>query len=83
MPAELASRTCWPGASDSDEVKFAFRVTVDPDEVTYTNSSPSRSWGVEATLAISTYSSEAETPPVTTSATTIPVEGGHDTNVTA
>jgi hypothetical protein len=30
-------------------------------------------------LEISTYSSEADAPPVTTSATTKPAEGGHET----
>jgi hypothetical protein len=74
---------CCPGASGNGDAKLVLRVMVDPEAVTYTSSRPFRSTGSEAALAISMYSSEADAPPVTTSARTGPVAGGHETGVTA
>src|SRR5215217_801865 len=66
-PELLASRRRWPGSSGRGSVHAALRVTVDPLEVTYTTSSPARSTGAGPALTISTNSSLADEPPVTTS----------------
>src|SRR4051794_39797058 len=64
-------------------VHDAFLVTVAPELVTYATSSPARSTLIGPALASSTYSSEADVPPVTTSATSNPVDGGHVTAAAA
>ena len=61
----------------------AFRVTVLPVLVTYATSRPARSIGLDAAFVSSTYSSDAEAPPVTTSATSSPVDAGHATTACA
>ena len=58
---------------------MAFRVTVPPVLVTYATSSPARSTAADEAFVSSTYSSDAEAPPVTTSAISSPVDGGHAT----
>ena len=45
-------------------------MTVEPDDVAYTTSSPARSTGAAPWFAISTNSSDADAPPVWTSDTT-------------
>jgi hypothetical protein len=54
-------------------------VTVLPVLVTYAISRPARSIGLDAAFVSSTYSSDAEAPPVTISATSRPVDAGHPT----
>ena len=61
----------------------AFRVTVLPLLVTYATSRPARSTAVADAFVSSTYSSDADAPPVTTSATSRPLEGGHATSACA
>src|SRR5947207_9991399 len=80
MPSEFAIRRCWPGSSGLAVVQTAFRVIVAPDDATYTTSIPARSTGTLAAFVISVYSSEAEVPPVTTSASNTLEEGGHATS---
>ena len=54
-------------------------MTVLPLLVTYATSRPARSTAVADAFVSSTYSSDADAPPVTTSATRSPLEGGHAT----
>jgi hypothetical protein len=76
MPVALATSRCPPGTITRGAANAALRVVVAPDAVTYTSSRPFASASTELAFAISTYSSEAEAPPVTTSATTNPLDGG-------
>ena len=75
-PSAFASSTWRPGSTGSDPVHAALRVTVVPELVTYTTSRPTRSAVAADALYSSTHSSDAEAPPVTTSAMTRPVDVG-------
>jgi hypothetical protein len=68
-PVLLATSRWRPGCSIVDTVHDAFRVIVPPVEVTYTSSSPLRSTADGPAFVNSANSSDAETPPVTTSET--------------
>src|SRR5688500_11474231 len=69
---------CRPGSSSWLVAHDALRVTVLPDDVTYTISSPARSIAPAPTLVISANSSDAEAPPVWISETSR-VEVGQST----
>src|SRR3982751_5052907 len=77
VPRLLAIKRCWPGPSGWLVDQGAFRVTVAPDDVAYTTSRPDRSTDWPLALVSSTYSSDADAPPVTTSATRSAPETGH------
>jgi hypothetical protein len=83
MPAAFATSRCCPGERILGDAKLALRVTVAPEADAYTSSQPPRSAVAGPALAISTYSSEAEAPPVMTSATTNPPDGGQATAAVA
>jgi hypothetical protein len=79
----LATSRCRPGSSGSGEAKSAFRVVVPPAAVTYSSSHPPRSAEVGPAFDISTYSSDADVPPVTTSASSNWDDEGQEVGVTA
>jgi hypothetical protein len=64
MPRLFAMNRCRPGSRTRLVAHDALRVTVLPDEVTYTISSPAMSIGPAPTFVISANSSDAEAPPV-------------------
>ena len=74
----MTIRTRRPGSTTVEAAQVALRVTVDPEDVAYTTSSPFRSTDAGPWLAISTNSSEALAPPVCSSAITN-VDVGHAT----
>jgi hypothetical protein len=77
MPAVFAMRMCRPRSSSTAVDHVALRVTVDPDDVTYTTSRPARSTGVVPAFVSSMNSSEADAPPVSSSDTSR-VDGDDD-----
>ncbi len=79
-PRPFAISTWRPGSTRSDPVQAALRVTVAPEALAYTISRPARSSGAGPAFATSMYSSDAEAPPVTISATRRPWEAGHPTD---
>ena len=69
IPDAFATSRWRPGSRASGVDHEAFRVTVLPLLVTYATSRPARSTAVADAFVSSTYSSDPDTPPVTTSAT--------------
>ncbi len=79
VPTALAMSRWRPGPRSISVVQPTRRVALAPVADAYASSRPSRSIGAAPALVISTYSSEAPAPPVTTSAIRSPGDTGQAT----